>query len=136
VAIAEWANSTAPLSLWPDTLVVAGYPLSRYLKAFDFCISAAGYNTFHEAITFAVPTVFVATQHQAVDDQRARARYAQDFGAALELPEDDLHQLPAICSVMLDPRARAVLRQNCRLLGRPNGATAAASAIIGLLEHA
>jgi UDP:flavonoid glycosyltransferase YjiC (YdhE family) len=136
IVIAEWANASAPLSLWPETIVVSGYPLSRYLPAFDFCISAAGYNTFHEAIAFGMPTVFIATTHVAVDDQKGRARYAQDMGAALELSEDQLYQLPAICSVMLDARAREVLRQKCALLRRPNGALAAADAIAELLGAA
>lgn len=136
IVIAEWANATAPLSLWPDTTVVSAYPLSRYLRAFDFCISAAGYNSFHEAIAFGVPTVFIATTHAAVDDQRGRARYAQDMGAALELPEDKLFQLPAVCSVMLDHRARAVIREKCALLRRPNGAERAAGAIAELLSAA
>ncbi|MDN2584328.1 glycosyltransferase [Aquibium sp. ELW1220] len=136
IVIAEWANASAPLSLWPYTTVVSAYPLSRYLRAFDFCISAAGYNSFHEAIVFGVPTVFIATTHRAVDDQKGRAGYAQDRGAALELPEDQLFHLPAICSVMLDPRARAVIQQKCGLLARPNGAERAASAIAELLRAA
>lgn len=136
IVIAEWANASAPLSLWPDTTVVSGYPLSRYLAAFDFCISAAGYNTFHEAIAFGVPTVFLATTHMALDDQRGRARFAQDRGAALELPEDQLVHLPAVCSVMLEARARAVIREKCALLRKPNGAGSAASAIADLLRAA
>lgn len=133
IVLAEWTNSTAPLSLWPDTVVVAGFPLSRYLRAFDFAISAAGYNTFHEATAFAIPTVFIAARHAAIDDQRARAQYAQDMGAALDLPEDQLFQLPAICSVMLDERAREVMREKCRAIAMPNGAAAAAAAIGDLL---
>jgi UDP:flavonoid glycosyltransferase YjiC (YdhE family) len=136
VVIAEWANSSAPLSLWPDTAVVASYPLGKYLNAFDFCISAAGYNTFHEAMAFGIPTIFIATTHVAVDDQRARARYAQDMGAALEVGEDELFRLAAILPVMLDARARNVIRQNCAQLRRPNGASAAADAIARLLERA
>lgn len=136
IVIAEWANASTPLSLWPDTTVVGAYPLSRYLRAFDFCISAAGYNTFHEAMAFGIPTVFIATTHRAVDDQRGRARFAQDKGAALELPEDQLFHLPAICTVMLDARARSVIREKCALLRRPNGAERAARAIAELLGAA
>lgn len=60
IAVAEWVNGTVPLSLWPGVKVLRGFPISQYLRAFDFCISAAGYNSFHELIGFAVPTIFVA----------------------------------------------------------------------------
>ncbi|SFZ80740.1 hypothetical protein SAMN02983003_0097 [Devosia enhydra] len=132
IAIAEWTNSRAPLSLWPDTLVVSGFPLSRHARAFDFSISAAGYNSFHEAIAFGLPTIFLAADHPALDDQRARAGFAQDKGAGFDLAEDQLTLLPSICAVLLDRRAREVMAQNCAALARPNGAAEAATAIAGL----
>ena len=39
----------------------------------DAAFSAAGYNSFHELIAFAVPTVFVPNEYAIVDDQGARA---------------------------------------------------------------
>ncbi len=136
IVLAEWANAAAPMSLWPDTTVISGFPLSRYFNAFDFSVSAAGYNTFHEAIDFALPSVFIGNAHGAVDDQVARARFAQDAGAGLELPEDQLFQLPSIFQILLDERAREVLRSNCRNLQRPNGASQAAELIAGLMGAA
>lgn len=134
--IAEWENGAASLSLWPDTRVVSGLPLSQYFNAFDFSISAAGYNTFHEVMAFGLPTIFVGNRHEAIDDQVARAQFAQDAGAALELGEDELFQLRSVCEVLFDPRAREVLRENGRKLARPNGAAAAADAIARLLGAA
>jgi UDP-N-acetylglucosamine:LPS N-acetylglucosamine transferase len=116
--------------------VVSGLPLSQYFNAFDFSISAAGYNTFHEVMAFGLPTIFIGNRHEAIDDQVARAQFAQDAGAALELGEDELFQLRSVCDVLFDPRAREVLRENSRKLARPNGAAAAADAIAELLGGA
>jgi|GEM_PF-448302 len=136
IVLAEWANGTAPMSLWPDTTVISGFPLSRYFNAFDFSVAGAGYNTFHEAIEFGLPSVFIGNTHGAVDDQVARARYAQDVGAGLELPQEQLFQLPSICEILLNERARDVLRSNCRNLARPNGAARAAELLAGLVDAA
>ncbi|MGV8841540.1 MAG: glycosyltransferase [Bauldia sp.] len=136
IAIAEWKNAAAPLSLWPGTTVIGGYPYAQLFGAFDFAIAAAGYNTFHDAIAFGLPTVFIPTVHGAIDDQAARAEFAQNAGAALEVPEDELHHLRTVCEAMLNPAARAVLRRNCLALRTENGAGAAADAIAALLGAA
>lgn len=132
IATAEWANAPSGLSLWPEALVIEGFPISQYFNAFDFSIGAAGYNTFHEAISFELPTIFMANASPEMDDQVGRARFAQASGAAFELPEDRLIELPAICEVLLNEHARAVLRENCRRIRRENGADQAAD-IIGRL---
>ena len=48
------------------------FPISRYLRAFDFAVAAAGYNSFHELVGFGVPTAFVPTPSMPLDDQPAR----------------------------------------------------------------
>ena len=133
VGVLEWSISGYKLPALPGTLIIRGFPISRYLKAFDFCISAAGYNAFHELICEAVPTVFVANTHPSMDDQAGRARFAQDAGAAFDLPEHDLSDLPAIVEVLLSADARAILRQNCGGLWQTNGAPAAAEALADLI---
>jgi UDP:flavonoid glycosyltransferase YjiC (YdhE family) len=57
----------------------ATYPMSRFYRAFDMAIAAAGYNAFHELIRFGVPTLFVPMRRET-DDQAARARWAQEAG--------------------------------------------------------
>lgn len=92
IAIAEWANAGAGLPLWPDAVTIRGFPLARACNAFDFAIGAAGYNAFHEAIAYGLPTVFIANTTPGMDDQLGRARFAQDNGAAIELPESELYK--------------------------------------------
>jgi hypothetical protein len=134
IALAEWATAES-LPLWPDVKVIRGFPLSQYFNAFDFSISAAGYNTFHETIAFELPTIFVPNASPGQDDQIARARFAQDNGAAFELPADGLSELPEICAALLDRKARDFLKANCRRLRQENGAQEAADALAELVTQ-
>jgi UDP:flavonoid glycosyltransferase YjiC (YdhE family) len=134
IAIVEWANAPTGLALWPEAVMIKGFPISQYFNAFDFAIGAAGYNTFHETISLELPTIFVANAAPDMDDQVGRARFAQDAGAAFELPEDRLIELPAICEVLLNESARGLLRENCRRIRRGNGAAEAAAAIGRLVD--
>lgn len=66
--------------------VTRRYPLSRYYRAFDYAISAAGYNSFHELLRFGVPTLFVPNTRTSLDDQVSRASWSASAGCALSLP--------------------------------------------------
>lgn len=134
IAVAEWVNGTIPLALWPRVKVLRGFPISQYLRAFDFCISAAGYNSFHELIGFAVPTIFVANRHPTMDDQYGRAKFAQDSAAAFEISTADLHDLPDLVALLLQDQPRDFLRSQCRKLSRLNGAAEAAR-LLHVLSH-
>jgi UDP:flavonoid glycosyltransferase YjiC (YdhE family) len=71
--------------------LISAYPLSRYLRAFDIAVSAAGYNSFHELLRFGVPTLFLPNLETSLDDQRTRANYAaaQGWAHSLDRPEPD-----------------------------------------------
>ena len=76
-------------SIAPDLEIPGGvvrldstFPMSRYFRAFDMAVAAAGYNAFHELIAFAVPTLFVPMPRNT-DDQAARARWAAEAGVGL-----------------------------------------------------
>jgi UDP:flavonoid glycosyltransferase YjiC (YdhE family) len=129
VAIAKWANTRVPLNLWPDVKILNGAPLSLYYRAFDFSISAAGYNSFHEVISFGLPTLFVPNQAPGMDDQAARSGFAQDLGAAIELRDHEFQELPEILDLLMQPAFRSVMQANCDQLTRKNGASAASRAI-------
>ena len=55
-------------------LPVRAYPLARYYAAFDVVIAATGYNSFHELMRMAVPTLFVPNLATAVDDRTRAGR--------------------------------------------------------------
>jgi hypothetical protein len=107
------------------------YPLGRYLPAFDGIITATGYNSFHEAMMRATcPVLLSPTVHPKLDDQAARARFAQAQGWAdwldPEAPEthpDTLARFFRAVRRKAAGPARPVLRQ---------GADAMADAILDL----
>jgi UDP:flavonoid glycosyltransferase YjiC (YdhE family) len=134
IAVAEWANSAGALNLWKGVTVLKGAPLSLYFNAFDFSIAAAGYNTFHEAINFGLPTIFMPNAAPGMDDQRARAQFAQDSGAAVELADTDLRELPQVVKLMMNADVRAVMRRNCDVLHAANGASEASAMIAALVN--
>jgi UDP:flavonoid glycosyltransferase YjiC (YdhE family) len=136
ICVAEWVNGAHSLNYWPDVKYLRGFPLSQYFKAFDFSIAAAGYNTFHELISFGIPTIFIPNRHPSMDDQAGRAVHAQDLHAAFELEEEDLADLPELVTLLMDAKAREFLSQNCRGLRRPNGAREAAQSLTELARAA
>ena len=129
ICVADWVNGAQSLTYWPDVRYVRGYPLSQYFRAFDFSVAAAGYNTFHEIISFGVPAIFIPNRHPSMDDQAGRAMHAQDLHAAFELEEEDLADLPELVTLLMDAKAREFLSQNCRRIRRPNGAREAAQSL-------
>lgn len=131
--IVEWAIGVTNVDGWPGVKVLRGYPMSQYLRAFDFTIAAAGYNSFNEIISFGLPAIFVANDAPMMDDQGGRAGFAEEQGAAFSVSEYRIAaELPGLVNTMLDPRIREVLSVNCVRIARDNGASAAAKLIIGL----
>lgn len=129
IVLAEWKHGTEGLPRLPGCRIVQAFPLSRYFNAFDFSVSAAGYNTFHEVIRFGLPTVFVPNVHPQLDDQWARAQYAQDKQAGFNLPEDEIENLAVLGEALLKPEIRNFMRANSLGLSSSSGAVAAAVAI-------
>ena len=105
------------------------YPLSRVLPAFDFCIAAPGYNSFHELLGHAVPTLFIPNEETALDDQGARAAWAERNGMGLVGREGDGAQLEAAVDRLMDPAVREQLRARCRTLPAMDGARQAAAIV-------
>jgi hypothetical protein len=106
------------------------YPLGRVLSAFDLCIAAPGYNSFHELLAGAVPTLFVPNEDTALDDQRGRATWGAARGLCLTARAGDAEGLRAALTAALDPEVRRRLRERCRELPACDGARQAAELII------
>jgi UDP-N-acetylglucosamine--N-acetylmuramyl-(pentapeptide) pyrophosphoryl-undecaprenol N-acetylglucosamine transferase len=102
------------------------YPVSRQYRAFDFVVSAAGYNAFHELIRFAVPTLFVPMPRE-LDDQPARARYAERAGLALACEGPGSERLEDVLDEILEPGRRERMAARARNLAIANGAEEAAA---------
>ncbi len=112
---------------------VSLYPISRCLRAVDLAVAAAGYNSFHEMVGHGVPTAFVANRTTGRDDQPARARWAAQVGAGLDVPVLDAAGVRRVVAELADPAARAPLARVLAGVRRPNGALDAQRAVEALL---
>ena len=132
VVIAEWAIGAVSFDVWPEVKVLRGFPLSRYFNAFDFTISAVGYNSFNEIISFGLPAIFLANENPIMDDQAGRAAFAVEQGAAFMTSPDEIKDLHILIGALMQEKARAIIKVNCARIALPNGAQAAADLIARL----
>lgn len=102
------------------------YPLAQYLSAFDAAVSASGYNSVHELVPAAVPTVFVPNAATPTDDQVGRARQLEADGLALHADEDPSAVADGVRR-LLDSGIRAELRARCEELPPVDGSTTVAA---------
>lgn len=111
------------------------FPAARYLRAVDFCISAAGYNAFHEIMRYRIPSIFIPNEHPSMDDQLARASWASREGAARVAQAANPYQAVRMIEELLDPscRARILAFQSNLTVG--NGAKMAARCIEMLAQN-
>jgi UDP:flavonoid glycosyltransferase YjiC (YdhE family) len=119
----------APLDLPDWVLARRVYPLGRYLAAFDACVSAVGYNSYHELMLGGCPTLFVPNEHPSMDDQLARAAYAERHGWALVGRVDRIFELEEKLMRLLDPEIAARQKRRLATLDQANGAHEAARLI-------
>jgi hypothetical protein len=132
VVIAEWAIGAVAFDVWPNVKVLRGFPLSRYFNAFDFTISAVGYNSFNEIMSFGLPAIFLANENPIMDDQAGRAAYVVEQGAALVTSPDEIKDIHILIGALLDEKARAIIKVNAARIALPNGAAEAAGLIAKL----
>lgn len=134
VMFADWLISSRSVELPDRVKRRAVYPVSRYLKGFDFAVSAAGYNSYHELLQAGVPTIFTPTRKQR-DDQAARAAYAERDGAALMLRDVTDPAAARSVTSMMDGERRASMAKRAQDAYPANGAQAAADAIASLVSQ-
>lgn len=122
-----------PVTRGPGVTWLAHEAAAELMHAFDAAVSAAGYNSFVELMHAGVPTVFVP-QTKIADDQRARARRAEEAGAAIVGADDaTADDLSAALTRLLSPEANARAREAARALAPRNHARDAASELLRLV---
>ena len=127
VEIVSPVTPRAVLSTDPRHHVRTVFPAAQYQRAFDFAVSAAGYNSFHEIVAGALPCLFTPNDAPEMDLQEARARYAALAGWALSASARDPYAIERGLRELLDPDRRAELAAACgRAPADWNGAEVAA----------
>jgi hypothetical protein len=132
ICVAQASHEVQASHANPGVKFVSAFPMSKYYRAFEFGITSSGYNTYHEAIGFALPTIFVPKVDSDLDDQVARARFAEEAGVGLYANLLDETSLDRSIAVMGDTSERAKMIRRCRELYPGNGAGEAARAIESL----
>lgn len=111
------------------------FPLARYARAFDFAVSAAGYNSYHEWINAGLPTIWVPNHETMTDDQAARSRFAEDVKIGVDLAAPDREQIRNTVIGMSNFETRALMSRRALEMNIDNGARGAADAIVTLLAR-
>jgi UDP-N-acetylglucosamine:LPS N-acetylglucosamine transferase len=134
VYFVDWIIANRPNLVAESVLRIRDYPVSRIFAAFDFAISTAGYNSFHEIIDAGLPTIFIPNVSPGMDDQRARAEFARDRGAAEFLDPANPSGAPRLITRMMNPALRSDMHEACRELAWSNGAAQAARLIVSMAQ--
>lgn len=95
----------------PNHHLLTLYPIFHFHRAFDYVISACGYNSFHEIIAGRLPALLVPNTASEMDLQECRADYATHCGWALSAAADNLYGLaPALQRLIADTALREQMR--------------------------
>ncbi|MGI9501844.1 MAG: glycosyltransferase [Geminicoccaceae bacterium] len=129
IAVGEWLISDQPVDLPQTVTRMPGYPFARYFNAFDFAISAVGYNSFHELLLAGVPTIFIPNENMQQDNQLARALYADRYGLAICVRAKEIYCLTPAIDRLFDPSERNLIESRLAQLDPANGAAEAAALI-------
>lgn len=101
---------------------ISEYPLARVARAFDFAVSASGYNSYHEWVQLALPTLWLPNTATSTDDQIARGRYAAHVGAGLCLVEPDEEEIEKAVLELAQVETRQRMQQVMAETSFVNGA--------------
>ena len=94
----------------------------RSCSTFDFAIMAGGYNSYHEAIAFALPTLFIPNLDTGMDDQLARVKAGEAEGACMVLSDQNEAAFRGVLERLMDERHRKNLQLACNANQDENGA--------------
>lgn len=130
--IVVWPTATVEAGsfAWRNTRVVKTHHASVLVAACDLFVSAAGYNSFHEALYNRVPTVFLPQMAAMMDDQRARAAAAAERGLAAMVEPHELLRLDRTVTRFLDGGEAEAVRVRLAALELPETGNARAARLI------
>lgn len=112
---------------------VSMYPIAQYANAFEFVVSASGYNSVQESISLGIPSVFVPNEAAVTDDQAARALGASDKGWALSARDNS--ELRNAVLELAKPNQLNQLREQLDAVQEATGAAEAAEALTSIISR-
>ncbi len=132
-----WPGAAIPPGLfgWKNTRVVQTRRALALAQAADMVVSAAGYNSFHEILYHAVPSILIPQMSPFMDDQRRRAQAAAERDLAAAIEPQDLLRLEREVAVFLDDGKAGDIRSRLGTLSLPARGTSAAAALIGGVDR-
>lgn len=120
---------------WRNSRVVRTQHAAVLALAADLAITAAGYNSFHEALYNRVAAIFIPQTGAFMDDQRARARAAQDRNLAAMVEANELMTLERLVNRHLDNGEAEAMRARLAAATLPEPGTAEAARLIEETAH-
>jgi hypothetical protein len=102
------------------------YPIMPFLAAFDYAVSAAGYNSFHEFTSVGLPTIWLPNEAGEMDRQDLRARFSCLARTGASMRSGDASRVAEVVAHLQDPGQRAIMSQHALSLSFENGSVAAA----------
>lgn len=120
---------------WSNSRVVRTQHVGVLAAAADICVSAAGYNSFHEALYNRIPTIFIPQMSAFMDDQQTRARAAKDRGLAGMVEPGELMALEREIGRFLDGGEREAVRDRIAALDLPEPGNIEAARLIEEVTH-
>lgn len=111
------------------------YPIVELANAFDFTVSASGYNSFHEWMMACVPTLWIPNLSTQTDDQATRSRFAEEAGVGISLENPSAHEIDAAIDFMTNEINLQRMKVTLEKLWVNNGANEAALALTRVIEN-
>ncbi len=130
--IVMWPGAVVPPNFytWSRSKVVTTHHAGILATSADAMVSAAGYNSVHEALYNRTPTIFVPQMASYMDNQTARAETAADLGVAMHVPAAKPGQIERALSRILDGGRGDDLRTAIAAMELPAPGNAEAARII------
>jgi UDP:flavonoid glycosyltransferase YjiC (YdhE family) len=132
LVVLEWLIGASAAKLPPQVQALKVFPAAKYLRAFDFAVSACGYNSFHELLSLGLPSILVPNENPTMDAQEVRALWADRREHAFCVRQHEPYRLAWALERMLEPETRERFARRASALRPCDGAREAARLIAEL----
>jgi UDP:flavonoid glycosyltransferase YjiC (YdhE family) len=115
--------------------ILRDFPNSKYFNSFDFAIIAGGYNSYHEAISFSLPSICIPNVETGMDDQIERAKFAEEKGCMIVIEDVSKANMKKAIAQLMDENVRTKMKVISSQLKKPNGALEVAEKLCEIMNE-